>query len=351
MRKALQILLLPAVFLASTWAADYKAIEPAEGYAHDRWQTQPADLVQQFRAYTVSFDGRDDNDGDGDADCWGLPEWVAYEIRSHDGLAKGPKRPGTWLTDRELAKQGIAPKDDTYRNSGYDRGHMCMKQIAWRLGAAADWNTHTVLNACPQLHKFNAGIWLDMEFKTQNWADEYGAVWVICGPVIRDRKPIQFIGDEGEMRIPVPDGFFKIVAKQDEDGVDVVAFLYPHEDIQKVDGRYDHRRYVVPVDQIEEATGLDFLTVLPDEMEEKLESETDTEDWEWGNGVRPNTRRRGTALTPSDVTYYVSTGTSKKFHKPTCRYAKPLEEPGVLKFESREDALAAGKEPCKVCKP
>ena len=46
----------------------------------------------------------------------------------------------------------IAPADDTYHFSlewreqnpnskflGYDRGQMCMKHIAWRLGADADW--------------------------------------------------------------------------------------------------------------------------------------------------------------------------------------------------------------------
>ena len=287
----LTTLLLPLLLQA----ADYKPIVPAEGYAHDRWGTDPRNIVRQFRAYVVSFDNEDDNDGDGTGENWGLPEWVAYEIRKHEGdLPKGPKRPGRWLTDKELYREGIAPNDSTYRNSGYDRGHMCMKQIGWRLGANADWNTHTVLNACPQLRKFNAGIWLDMEYRTQNWADLYGEVWVICGPVLKDRKPARFIGDPGEMKIPIPDGFFKIVVKHAEgtEEPDVLGLLYPHKEIEKDEkGAYDHRKFVVKVDEIEAVTGIDFLSALPDETEEKLEDEVDTDDWDWSKTVRGSTRR------------------------------------------------------------
>ena len=74
-----------------------------------------------------------------------------------------------------------APHDNSYKHSGFSRGHMCMKHIAWRLGANADWNTHTTINASPQIQKFNAGIWLDMENKTKDYVDKYGKIWVICG--------------------------------------------------------------------------------------------------------------------------------------------------------------------------
>jgi endonuclease G, mitochondrial len=102
-----------------------------------------------------------------------------------------------------------------------------MKQIAWRLGTNADWNTHTTLNACPQLHRFNAGIWLDMEKLTQKWADKYKKVWVICGPVIYRDRHIKYIGDAGEKRIPVPHAFFKIVIRKYKDRLNVLAFLLP----------------------------------------------------------------------------------------------------------------------------
>ena len=265
------------------YSADYKPIVPAEDYRHDRFNTEPDDIIRVFRAYIVSFDGADDSDGDGDMeenDKLGEPEWVAYQInRINTPLKKGPRRPSRWLTDKKLAKDAIAPKDNTYKHSGFDRGHMCMKQIAWRLGPEADWNTHTMLNACPQIHKFNAGIWLDMEKITQKWADKYGKVWVICGPIfMKDRKK-RYIGDDGEKKIPIPDAFFKIVIKENEDTLDILAFVYTHKAIKKVNRKYQHKDYLTTVDTIERLTGLDFLTDLDDEIEDAVESKKAERVW------------------------------------------------------------------------
>jgi DNA/RNA endonuclease G (NUC1) len=267
-----------AVLLAvsSLWAAP-KPIVPAEGYEHDKWVTMPTEIVRRFRAYVVSFDGLDDDTGDGQPDANGQPEWVAYEIKATGGRrVSGNSRPG-WFTDNNLAAAGIAPKDDTYRNSGYDRGHMCAKLIASMLGPDADYNTHTTLNACPQDHVFNDGIWGDLEERTLDWADKYGRVWVICGPVFSRRA--KWIGDEGEMRIPVPDAFYKIVVRESESGPKVIAFLYPHQPIRKQGGVWDHRPYVVTVDLVEALTGLDFLTALPDDQESAAEGRADVDGW------------------------------------------------------------------------
>ncbi len=73
---------------------DLKPIVLDPSYNHDRFDTQPKDIVRQFRAYTTSFDSSDDNDGDGIGDNWGIPEWLAYEMRkARAGLGKAPKRP------------------------------------------------------------------------------------------------------------------------------------------------------------------------------------------------------------------------------------------------------------------
>lgn len=282
-RRALTGALL-CLLLATTVAAlatELKPIEIPPDYQHERWGTQPRDIVREFRAYTVSFDSQDDNDGDGAGEAWGIPEWVAYEIKQHpDPPRKGPERPRPWITDEGLHEQEIAPDDASYTGSTYDRGHMCQKLIAFRLGLSADWNTHTVLNACPQEPDLNRGIWLDLEKKTAEWADEHGAVWVVCGPVFLGRKPRHWIGDEGEVPVAVLDAFFKVVVKgsADPDHPDVPAFLYPHHRYRK-GGPYDHKPFLVSVNYIEALTGLDFLTVLPDDAEDAVESVVATDLW------------------------------------------------------------------------
>jgi endonuclease G len=177
-------------------------------YNHDRWETRPNDIIQKFQAFIVSFDSDDDDDGDGTRDRWAIPQWVAYEVKRFPGkLGPGPDRPA-WFTDAALFKKRIAPNDDSYAypkalksKFPYDRGHLCAKYTAFRMGADADWNTHTVLNACPQRETMNRGIWEDLERKVDAWADKYGAVWVICGPIINGRKPKKFLGQAGEVPV------------------------------------------------------------------------------------------------------------------------------------------------------
>lgn len=292
-RFLLFVILLCSVPLS---AAEYKPIELDPTYDHDKWGTEPKDIVKKFRAYTVSFDGPDDDDGDGQDDKWAIPEWVAYEIKAYPGvLPPGPERPNPWLTDKELYAQRIAAADESYQFSkafrkahpdspqlGYDRGHMCMKLHAWRLGANADWNTHTTLNACPQKSDLNQGIWLDLEKKTAEWADRYGAVWIVTGPIIYGKRPRHWLGEEGEVPVAIPDAFFKIVVRETggSDGPEVLAFVYPQEGHgYKQGGGYDHTPYLASVDMIEALTGLDFLTVLPDDVEERIEAPTAVAIW------------------------------------------------------------------------
>ena len=269
----------------SAVGASLKPIVLDPTYQHDRFGTMPQDTVRKFRAYTTSFDGADDNDGNDTPDKWAIPEWVAYELRKKPaGLATAPGRPSKWMTDNELHADEIAPNDASYRGSGYSRGHMCMKSHAWRLGAAADWNTHTVLNACPQKQCMNAGVWLGLENKTADWADEFGTVWIVAGPVFYGETPSKWIGDEGEVRAAVPDAFFKIIAKNSgESGKpDVLAFLIPMEGVTGYcSPNHDPQPYPTSVDVIEALTGLDFFTKdVTDDIEADIEAVVHVRLWE-----------------------------------------------------------------------
>ncbi len=81
-RIVLALLVACSAILSSgyVFAYDLKPVVLNPDYKHDRFNTQPKDIARFFRAYTVSFDGADDNNNDGTADKWGIPEWVAYEL-------------------------------------------------------------------------------------------------------------------------------------------------------------------------------------------------------------------------------------------------------------------------------
>ena len=278
---------LTLYFACSILAADYKPEELDPSYRHERFapsvDPQSSDILKKFRAYTSYFDGPDDDDGDGQPDMLGVPHWVAYELRAEPaGLGPAPGRPSKWITDPSLHEARIAPDDDTYRGSGFSRGHMCMKDHAWRLGEAADWNKHTVLNACPQDQRMNGGAWLGLEILTGHWADTYGSVWIICGPVFLQASPRQWIGDEDEVPAAVPDAFFKIVVRESQTGtIDARAFLFPmYGDENYGRTSADLRPFLTSVDTIEALTGQDFLTELDDAAEDALERVVWTQLWE-----------------------------------------------------------------------
>ena len=277
---------------------------PPEGYEHTRYAPEP-DVLREFRGFTVSFDSKDDDNEVHGAALLRLPHWVAQELRRWeppeddratdeawclDTLKSRPR----WFTDTDLFASGVAPNDDSYRNSGFDRGHMAMKLLVERLGQDAAYNTHTVLNAIPQRPKFNQGIWQNLEYLTGAWAQTYGKVWVIQGPVFYEGKVQAWIGDEGERKIAVPDAAFKIVVRdkteeeksrvtgRETESPELLAFLYPQlgpgyfgpsED-------YRHARFLTTVDEIEKLTGLNFNRSLAPTIENRVERRRASSLWD-----------------------------------------------------------------------
>jgi endonuclease G len=117
---------------------------------------------------------------------------------------------------------------------------------------------------------------------TAGWADTSGAsVWVICGPVFKEDMAIEWIGEPGEIRVAVPHGFYKIVVRETQtpNEPEVLAFLYPHHHLYRQAGPHDHLQYLVSVDDIEQLTGLNFLTSLPNNIENTIESAVATSLW------------------------------------------------------------------------
>lgn len=253
------ILILGLVASLSAYSADYKEINLDPDYDHTKFSPACVGYEKQFRAYTTCFDTRDD-----DGEAWRIPDFVSYHMKKYDGeLPAGPPRPSPWITEDSLRASDEVSRDDAYRYSQqfrsdnpnwYVRGHLAMKQHAWRLGEEADWNTHTMLNAVPQRQNFNAGIWLDLEYKSADLADALGEVWVIAGPVFLSGEPKAFIGEEGkgESLVAIPDALFKIIVTP----IGVLAYLYPQDHIDYPDK--DHSQFQTTVSHIEHITGLKF---------------------------------------------------------------------------------------------
>jgi endonuclease G len=191
-------------------------------------------------------------------------EWVAYELKSNAGSANY-KRP-YFIQDPKVNSRSADWRN--YKNSGYDKGHLCAAGDMKFSEHAFD-DTFFTSNVSPQLHAFNDGIWNRLEQKTRYWAGKYNGIYVVTGGIL---KPgLKTIGKE---KVAVPDAFYKILLRQTNGKYEIIAFVVPHSDSNKP--LYD---FVVSVDQIEKMTGIDFFPDLDDATENNLERRNDYKAW------------------------------------------------------------------------
>ncbi|MCB4799190.1 DNA/RNA non-specific endonuclease [Neotamlana laminarinivorans] len=192
-------------------------------------------------------------------------EWVAYELKKEHLTNTNFKRPYFEIDD---AVKTTAAHWRNYKNSGYDRGHLCPAGDRKYSKTAHD-ETFLTSNISPQEHEFNAGIWNTLEQKVRYWANKYNGVFVVTGGVLQGN--MKTIGSEN---VSVPNKFFKVLIDNNTGTTKMIAFLLPHENSRKP--LYE---FVVSVDDIEALTGIDFFPELDDDIENKLEASSSYKGW------------------------------------------------------------------------
>ncbi len=63
----------------------------------------------------------------------------------------------------------------------------------------------------------------------------------------------------------------------------------------------------------------------------------------------PQPPRRSTATLRPEAEYFIASQARGKFHRPGCEWAACIAEPNVRFFDEREEAIAAGYNPCGTC--
>lgn len=192
-------------------------------------------------------------------------EWLAYEL-SKAQLSKNEFERPYFVQDRKVKSESADWRN--YKNSGWDRGHLCPAGDR-RFNYEAYHETFLTSNISPQNREFNSGIWNRLEQKVRFWAKKYDGVYVITGGVLE--SGLETIGDE---RVSIPREFYKIVVDASGKSTKAIAFLIPNRPSKS--SFYD---FVVSIDEIESKTGIDFFHAFPDSEEEKLEATIDVKAW------------------------------------------------------------------------
>lgn len=198
------------------------------------------------------------------------PVWVAYKVHPVRHVPP-PQRPTLFKPDPDAPR---SPHQKDYSKSGYDRGHMAPNlAIATRYGKAAQDQTFLTSNICPQRPSLNQGPWYDMEFRiAEVWPDCYGDVWVITGALSTPNDSRLASG------IDVPTAFYQIVVAQKKGKIRAFAVCMP----QTIRRHAPARTTLISIRDLEKLTGFDFLSELPDDAENALETETPTRLWPSG---------------------------------------------------------------------
>lgn len=197
-----------------------------------------------------------------------IPNWVGWNLTSaHTSGAY--KRSGVKFHEDFDLPESVRSDNWDYYNSGYDRGHMCPAgDNKWSEDAMSDCFLFS--NMCPQTRNLNAGDWNELEQKCRKWADEYGSIYIVCGPILYNQRHKSI----GSHHVVVPEAFYKVVLRLGKHP-EAIGFI-----LKNVKANNPLSSYVNSVDQVERITGIDFFPSLPDAVENKVEREENYDAWD-----------------------------------------------------------------------
>jgi endonuclease G len=130
----------------------------------------------------------------------------------------------------------------------------------------------------PQTPNLNRRMWEQLESQVRSLAQAHGRIWIFTGSLFLGENggPATPENQIGANHVAVPTHFYKVILCNHGNGnYEMFAFLMPNQR-EMLSGT--PRDFIVSVDRIEQLTGLDFFSALPDELEEKLEK-TVTTNW------------------------------------------------------------------------
>ena len=196
------------------------------------------------------------------------PAWVQYIMTSEEVSRRAAKRGDDFRPDPEIPTGSATPQD--YTRSGYDRGHLAPAADMSFSGKTMSESFY-MSNMSPQAPQFNRGIWSKLEKQVRHFATKEKRIVVVTGPILQAEKTITI----GANKVTVPQYYYKVIYDTTPPEK-MIAFVLPNKGSSA-----DLRTFVVTVDRVEELTGLDFFSEVPQPKQEQLERTIPVENWDW----------------------------------------------------------------------
>ena len=196
------------------------------------------------------------------------PAWVQYIMTADEVSRRAAKRGDDFRPDPEIPTGSATPQD--YTRSGYDRGHLApAADMSFSVRTMSE--SFYMSNMSPQAPQFNRGVWSRLEKQVRHFAKREGRIVVVTGPILPAEKTITI----GASRVTVPQYYYKVIYDTTPPEK-MIGFVLPNKG-----SKADLRTFAVTVDRVEELTGLDFFSTVPQPKQEQLESTITVESWDW----------------------------------------------------------------------
>jgi len=196
-----------------------------------------------------------------------IPRWVAYELTPE--MMAGGATVRSSATPDPIYSGKQATLDD-YRGSGWAKGPLASPND-FKASEEACEEAMYLTNCCPMKNSVHNGQWSSLDHKVQGWAEQFGKIYIVSGPIIGSGKN----GTIGENEVAVPDAIFKAILVGGGKNFTSIAFI-----IKNAATTSTIKDFAVPVSEVEKQTGLTLFGALPDKISSKVKGEVDFSQWD-----------------------------------------------------------------------